>query len=100
MNNINKDYNNIIRCLSIDDRGIKCDKDDEQYLKSLLPFISAMKPTSRRPDAFAQIDTTVLLLEHFQFDNSKVNRNGSIQNQVAAETGRKLDRILADKDFP
>ncbi len=100
MQNTDRDYNNILKCLSIQPTGIECLRDDESYLKSLLPFFAKIQPTARRPDAFSINDDTVLLLEHFQFDNSKVTSKGSSQNQISANTNRKFDNLLKkDKDF-
>ena len=93
---MNNDYNNVIRCLTINPMGIECEKSDEDYLRALIPFFSSIKPTRTRPDALAIIDSTALLLEHFQFDNSKINRKGSMQNQVAAETDRKINEKLSN----
>ena len=46
----------------------------EKFLKSLVSLFSAIKPTNKRPDAIAENGTTLLLLEHFQFDNSRLNK--------------------------
>jgi len=94
MYNENKDFGNVLKCLT-SPNGILCEDEDIEYYKSLLPFFARIKPTKKRPDAFAEDGETVLLLEHFQFDNSNINRNGSIQKQKAAETKRELDRRLA-----
>lgn len=53
----------------------------------------------KRPDAIAENGTTLLLLEHFQFDNSRLNKKGSLQNQTAAKTDRELNNLLTDKEF-
>ena len=36
---------------------------------------------------------------HFQFDNSRLNKKGSLQNQTAAKTDRELNNLLTDKEF-
>lgn len=94
--NGSKDYYNILKCILNNPNGIACLNEDAIYLTSLLPLLGTLKPTKRRPDAFAENGTMVLLLEHFQFDNSKLNRKGSVQNQTSANTSRKLNELLDD----
>lgn len=100
MQDYNRDFDNILKCLSNNSDGIECLREDAGFLTSLLPLFSDLKPTTERPDAFAGKGTTLLLLEHFQFDNSRLNKKGSIQNQTSAQTNRKLNDLLENnKNF-
>lgn len=95
----NRDFDSVLKCLSNNRGGIECLREDEKFLKSLVSLFSAIKPTKKRPDAIAENETTLLLLEHFQFDNSRLNKKGSLQNQTAAKTKRELNNLLTDKEF-
>lgn len=95
----NRDFDSVLKCLSNNRDGIECLHKDENFLTSLVPLFSAIKPTNKRPDAIAENGTTLLLLEHFQFDNSRLNKKGSLQNQTAAKTDRELNNLLTDKEF-
>lgn len=99
MQKYNRDFDSILKCLSNNSNGITCMREDEKFLKSLVSLFSAIKPTNKRPDAIAENGTTLLLLEHFQFDNSRLNKKGSLQNQTAAKTDRELNNLLTDKEF-
>lgn len=90
----NRDYESVCKCLSNNVDGVEFLSGDEKYLTFLRPFFLNIKPTNKRPDAFAEKEETVLLLEHFQFDNSRLNKKGSLQNQATASTKRELSRIL------
>lgn len=95
----NRDFDSVLKCLSNNRDGIECLHEDENFLTSLVPLFYAIKPTNKRPDAIAENGTTLLLLEHFQFDNSRLNKKGSLQNQTAAKTDRELNNLLTDKEF-
>lgn len=99
MKNFNKDFKSVLRCLHNNPEGIECLAGDESFLFNLKPYFSVLTPTKNRPDAYAVINDSVLLLEHFQFDNSQVVRKGSKQNLTAAETDRKIDKLLSKEDF-
>lgn len=73
-----RDFDSVLKCLSNNRGGIEFLREDEKFLKSLVSLFSAIKPTNKRPDALAEQGTTLLLLEHFQFDNSKLNKKGSL----------------------
>ena len=98
INNLNKDYCNILKCLSNNHEGIEYFEKDKSLLLELKEYFPKLKPTSNRPDAYAVVGDKILLLEHFQFDNSRVVRKGSKQNLIVADTNRKLDKSLSDKD--
>lgn len=95
----NRDFDSVLKCLSNNRDGIECLREDEKFLESLVSLFSAIKPTKKRPDAIAENGTTLLLLEHFQFDNSRLNKKGTLQNQTAAKTDRELNNLLTDKEF-
>ena len=95
----NRDFNNILRCLHNNNCGIECLREDVHFLTSLIAMFSSLKPSNRRPDAYAEKGDALLLLEHFQFDNSKPNRNGSVQHQTSANTDRELGALLNSQDF-
>ena len=88
----NKDFDSIMRCLSIDPKGIVYLPKDKAYLEFLLTFFPTLQPAKKRPDAYSIKGDTVLLLEHFEFDNSKTTRKGSEQKIKEANTQRYLDK--------
>lgn len=90
----NKDFESIMRCLTIDPKGIVYLPEDKTYLEFLLTFFPTLQPAKKRPDAYSIKDDTVLLLEHFEFDNSKTTRKGSEQNIKDAKIQRALDNNL------
>lgn len=98
MNDNNKDFDSVLRCLHINN-SIKCLGDDVNFFNSIVPLLKSLRPTNKRPDAVAEQGATLLLLEHFQFDNSKLNKKGSLQNQTVAKTDRELNNLLTDKEF-
>lgn len=90
--NSHDDYNKVVKCLTIDPQGILCVKEDEEFLKYLFAnFIYKIEPPLKRPDAYAVNGKELLLLEHFQFDNSKATSKGSKQFRLDAN----IDRYLA-----
>ncbi len=91
---MSKDFKDILKCLSIDKEGISHKQEDTEYLQYLCSFFPKMQPTQKRPDAFAEMEETAFLLEHFQFDNSNNNSKGSIQRQICADSERNLNNIL------
>lgn len=94
MQDYNRDFNNILKCLSNNNEKIECLCEDKEILISLVPLLSIIKPTKKRPDAIAEKGQILLLLEHFQFDNSGLNKKGSLQNQITAKTDRELTKLL------
>ena len=94
MQNYNRDFNNILKCLSNNNEKIEYLCEDKKILISLVPLLSIIKPTNKRPDAIAEKGQILLLLEHFQFDNSGLNKKGSLQNQITAKTDRELTKLL------
>ena len=92
----NRDFDNIIRCLTCKSK-ITCNEEDGKNIKNLQPYFISLKPTQKRPDAYSVIDDNILVLEHFQFDNSKSTKKGSNQNLVSAETDRQL-KIMSRED--
>ncbi len=94
-----RDYYSVYKCLFKTSNAIECLREDEDFLTSLVPLFSEIKPTNKRPDAIAENESTLLLLEHFQFDNSRLNKKGSLQNQTTAKTDRELNNLLNGKEF-
>ena len=56
----------------------------------LKPLLLTLQKSNRRPDAYAISDNQVLLIEHFQFDNTKVTAKGSKQQIVSQDTNRRI----------
>ena len=96
----NKDFDNVIRCLSNNTQGVLCCQNDEAYLRELTLYFSSLKPSQKRPDAYAIQGNNLLLLEHFQFDNTRITRKGSNQNRISAETQRAFQKSFEEgNDF-
>lgn len=93
--NSHDDYKKVVKCLTIDPQGFSCVKEDKQFLEYLLDnFICRIEQPLKRPDAYAVNGKELLLLEHFQFDNSKVTSKGSKQLSLDAEMDRYLSTEL------
>ncbi|MBQ7789325.1 MAG: hypothetical protein IJ398_06725 [Clostridia bacterium] len=88
---LERDFNNVIKCLSNNPRGILCNKYDLAFLENVNLYFPNLKPTIKRPDAYSIQGDSILLLEHFQFDNSKTTKKGSLQNITSAETKRTFE---------
>lgn len=88
---LERDFNNVIKCLSNNPRGILCNKYDRAFLDNVNLYFPNLKPTIKRPDAYSIQGDSILLLEHFQFDNSKTTKKGSLQNITSAETKRTFE---------
>ena len=50
----NRDFDSVLKCLSNNRGGIECLREDEKFLKSLVSLFSAIKPTKKRPDAIEE----------------------------------------------
>ena len=99
MKNNDRDFDSILKCLYNNNEGIECLEEDKPLLNSLILFFSKLQSSNNRPDAFAENETTLFLLEHFQFDNSKLNKKGSIQNQTSALSNKKICDILKTQNY-
>ena len=93
---MNRDFDNVIRCLNNNPKGILCNQNDATYLQELNLYFPLLKASQKRPDAYAVRDNNLLLLEHFQFDNSKITNKGSNQNRISAETQRVFQKSFED----
>ena len=98
-NSFNKDFYNILKCLSVNHEGIEYFQKDESLLLTLKEYFPTLKPTSNRPDSYSIVGDKILLLEHFQFDNSRIIKKGSKQNLIFADTDRKLDKSLSNQNL-
>lgn len=87
-----KDYQNVLKCLNNNSKGIWVDENDLAFLNLINNYFSKLKETKKRPDAYAIQDDSILLLEHFQFDNSKISSKGSKQNKISAEMQRNFEK--------
>lgn len=97
---LERDFNNVIKCLSNDSRGILCNEYDLAFLENVNFYFPNLKPTIKRPDAYSIQGDSILLLEHFQFDNSKTTKKGSLQKITSAETNRSFEKKFIDgSDF-
>ena len=86
-----RDFESIIRCLTINPEGIGFLSKDKAYIELVNSFFPYLQPAKKRPDAYSIQGDSVLILEHFEFDNSKTTRKGSEQNRIEAKTQRVLD---------
>lgn len=94
------DYKRTMDCMNIGPKDPFYFNEDLPVLQKFKPFFTKLRETLNRPDAYAVIEDDLLLLEHFQFDNTKVAKKGSAQYKVAAKTEQKFKKILVkDGDF-
>lgn len=63
---------------------------DKDLLEKIALYISTIQPFEQ-PDMLITIDDKVLAIEHFQFDASNTNRNGSMDKRNLAERNRDFD---------
>lgn len=88
------DFERTIFCMTICPQGVNCLEEDTLSIQKYNPFFSQLKETSRRPDAYAVIERDMLLLEHFQFDNTRTSKKGSEQHKVAAKSEQEFKKKL------
>lgn len=94
------DYERTIFCMNICPQGAYCFNEDLSAIQGFNPFFSKLRETPKRPDAYAVIEDDILLLEHFQFNNTKVTKKGSEQHKVAAKSEQEFKRkLVKDGDF-
>lgn len=94
------DYERTVFCMKICPQGICCLEEDTPSFQKYKPFFSQLKETPRRPDAYTVIGNDMLLLEHFQFDNTKTTKKGSEQHKIAAKSEQKFKKkLVKDGDF-
>ena len=89
-----KDFECVLKCLNNNSAGILVDEKDLTFLNSIKKYFQNLKETKKRPDAYAIEGTSILLLEHFQFDNSKISAKGSDQNRISANTQRSFEKMF------
>lgn len=95
-----RDFNSVLKCINNNPEGIELIKKDFSFFNKLNLFLPNLIPPSNRPDAYAIYYDSILLLEHFQFDNSKIVSGGSKQKITSAETERILEKNLeSNKSF-
>ncbi|MBE5763241.1 MAG: hypothetical protein E7338_03340 [Clostridiales bacterium] len=95
-----RDFKRILNCFECCENGISYEPADSAYIKYVLRLFPNLKPTNNRPDAYSITDNTLLLLEHFQFDNGSISRKGSkqITDQIAID--KKINKeLLSGKDL-
>lgn len=94
------DYERTIFCMNICPQGAYCFNEDLSAIQRFNPFFSKLRETPKRPDAYAVIEDDILLLEHFQFNNTKVTKKGSEQHKVAAKSEQEFKKkLVKDGDF-
>ena len=97
---MNRDFENVIKCIDSNTQEITCCSADKEYLEGLKNnYFPNLKPCKKRPDAHSIVDNTILLIEHFEFDSSKPTSKGSIQHKISAQTDREIESILFNDDF-
>ncbi len=77
--------------LSDQNNGVICYGGDIVFFDKLIPFFDNLQPYER-PDTYSKIDNTILILEHFEFDSTKVKKRG---NKTRREFSR-LDNSFND----
>lgn len=95
--NIEKDFEALKNCLNRGKNythGMAQDKSFCEFIYDSLPYLQY----DERPDAFAVIDNTLLLMEHFTFDNSQIIENAGLnlrrqQKITKINLDRKLDAM-------
>ena len=94
------DYERTIFCMNICPQDTYCFNEDLSAIQRFNPFFSQLRETPKRPDAYAVIEDDILLLEHFQFNNTKVTKKGSEQHKVAAKSEQDFKKkLVKDGDF-
>lgn len=94
------DYERTIFCMNICPQGAYCFNEDLSAIQRFNPFFSKLREIPKRPDAYAVIEDDILLLEHFQFNNTKVTKKGSEQHKVAAKSEQEFKKnLVKDGDF-
>lgn len=85
------DYERTIFCMNICPQGAYCFNEDLSAIQRFNPFFSKLRETPKRPDAYAVIEDDILLLEHFQFNNTKVTKKeaNNIKSQQKANKSSK-----------
>ena len=93
------DYERTIFCMNICPQGAYCFNEDLSAIQRFNPFFSKLRETPKRPDAYAVIEDDILLLEHFQFNNTKVTKKGSEQHKVAAKSEQEFKKKLVKDGY-
>lgn len=94
------DYERTILCMNICPQGAYCFNEDSSAIQKFNPFFSKLREAPNRPDAYAVIEDDILLLEHFQFNNTKATKKGSQQHKVAAKSEQEFKKkLVKDGDF-
>ena len=96
MEGVTRDFYSILRCLHTNNSKLAHVPNDKSFILEVKPFFSVLQASKKRPDAFSIIESTILLLDHFQFDNTKATRKGSKQKQVSAGTDRKFEEMFSN----
>lgn len=68
---------------------------DSNNFDFVKPFLLNLKAPKERPDGYAIYNNDLLILEHFEFDNSRHTNKGSKQQQTYASTERELSDYLS-----
>lgn len=88
-----RDFDNVLRCIY---GRWNYHKLDEEELRWVVDIISNLSPTNTRPDAIAYKNDDLLLIEHFEFDNSKATKKGSKQHLADVESYREKSKTIND----
>ena len=94
-----KDFRKVKECIYRLNKKTYLHNEDAQLCKFLYKSVQNLQ-FDERPDAYAVIDDTLLLIEHFTFDNSKIQDNaGSDLRRIQSENNRKIDKKLNEMPF-
>lgn len=86
--------------MNICPKGAYCFNEDLPAIQKFNPFFTKLRETLNRPDAYAVIEDDLLLLEHFQFNNTKATKKGSEQHKLAAKSEQEFKKkLVKDGDF-
>lgn len=88
------DFERTISCMTICPQGVNCLEEDTPSIHKYKQFFSQLKETLRRPDAYAVIESDMLLLEHFQFDNTRTTKKEANNIKLQLKVNRNLRRNL------
>ena len=93
------DFEKVKECILRMKSNIHGFNEDAQLCKLLYKSVPDLQ-YDERPDAYAVIDDTLLLIEHFTFDNSPIrDRAGSDLRRVQSENNKKIYKKLDEMPF-
>lgn len=88
------DNENLKKCLRYIRQIGTCEEKDKDQFEYVKTFFYSIKSPKERPDGYSVWVDELLILEHFEFDNTKTTRNGSKQQIQYADTEREMSAYL------